>query len=208
MDVYFVRHGETELGRRLIHQSPGTPLSDKGREDSYRLAERVRTLNPDCIISSEYTRALETARVMALRLGINPQLTGLFHEVVRPSSLFGRSHFSPRTGWYVSLSALNRKDPKWRYGDAENYTDIADRVERARVYLEELAKKHERVVVVSHSMYITIMVSYLTHGRMLDVRDLFLTLLHIERMKNGDIVHLHFDAKGKAWTLVQDGATA
>lgn len=201
MEVYFVRHGETEYGRKLRHQTPATPLSDRGREDSYRIAEELRDFKPDCIVSSEYTRALETARIIGLRLGLNPQLTGLFHEVVRPSSLFGKHHFSPKTFWYVLCSALKRDNRNWRYGDAENYADLSDRVIRARTYLETLSQSHERVVVVSHSMFITIMSSFLVTGRMLSVKDLLLTLLHIERLGNGGIIHLTYNKNAQEWKM-------
>lgn len=203
MHLYLVRHGETELGGKLVHQPPTTPLSERGREESYLRAERMRVLTPDIVLTSDYTRALETARIIGLRAGVAPTVAGLFREVVAPSSLFGASHFSPRTFWYVLLSTLFRRNPSWRYGDAENYADLSDRVRRTETYLRALAEKYETVVAVSHSMYITVMISYLTKKRMLDARDLILTLLHVKRIKNGDIVHLTYDEKTEAWELAE-----
>ncbi len=208
MHVYFVRHGETPLNRKNIHQSPNTPLSPKGKEESVTVAEYIRTVNPDLLISSEYTRARETAGIIGLHTGLSPVVNGLFYEIARPSALFSTSHFNPQTFWYVLLSVINRKNSSWRYKDAENFNDISSRAQRALTYLESLKNMHTSVVVVSHTIFINIMVSYMCKARMLDVRDLMLTFLHIRRMKNTGIVHVEYVGKGNgntcAWRMVED----
>lgn len=95
MHVYFVRHGETTMNRRLTHQPPGTPLSERGREQAREVAEFLRSVNPDLLLTSDYTRALETARIIGLSVGLTPRIPGFLHELVRPSRLFHRSHFAP-----------------------------------------------------------------------------------------------------------------
>lgn len=206
MHIYFVRHGETELNEQHIHQSPCTPLSPKGKEQAVTVGEYLRSVNPDLLISSEYTRALETARTIGFFTGLSPQVQGLFYEMARPSSLFGKSHFHPLTFWYVFKIAYKRKDPKWRYADAENFTDIRQRAERALTYLESLRETHQSVVVVSHTIFINCMVSYMCKKRVLDVRDLFSMVLHIKRMKNTEIIHVEYVGENKgntcAWRVV------
>ncbi len=208
MHVYFVRHGKTHLNAKNIHQSPNTPLSPQGREDVLTVAEHLRSLNPDLLLSSEYTRAIETARIIGLHVGLTPVVQGLFYEIMRPSKLFGKSHFHPQTLWYVLLSVLNRKKPEWRYADAENFTDISNRAKKALAYIESLHTKHNSVVIVSHTVFINIMVSYMCRQRILDVRDLLLTFLHIERMKNTGIIHLEYTPSSApntcAWRQVDE----
>ena len=104
MHVYFVRHGETPLNAWHMHQSPGTPLSLKGRDDALSTAEYLRGVNPDKLLTSEYTRARETARIIGASLGIEPEVNGCFHEIIRPSKFYGRSHFSPETLLYMFRS--------------------------------------------------------------------------------------------------------
>lgn len=206
MHVYFVRHGETLLNEKNIHQSPNTALSPKGREQSVTVAEYLRGVNPDLLITSEYTRARETAGVIGQYVGLVPQANGLFYEIERPSSLYGKSHFHIETLRYVIGSVLNRKNKTWRYKDAENFEDISSRAQRALAYIESLEKEHNSVVVVSHTVFINIMVSYMCKNRMLDVRDLLLTFLHIEKMKNTGIVHVEFLGRSSgnvcAWRLI------
>ena len=97
MHIYFVRHGETLLNKSHVHQSPNTPLSAEGREQVLTVAEFLRSVNPDALLTSEYTRAVESARIIGSAIGIKPVVSGLFYEIVRPSRLFGKSHFNLET---------------------------------------------------------------------------------------------------------------
>lgn len=206
MHVYFVRHGETYLNRKHIHQSPNTPLSPKGRDDARTSGEFLRGVNPDLIVSSEYTRALETARVIGLHVGLTPLVNGLFYEIERPSKFFGTSHFSLETLWYAFLSVLHRKNASWHYNDAENFVDVSNRAQRALAYIESLRGTHSTVVVVSHTIFINIMVSYMCQSKLLGLFALFRTFIHLERMKNGAVIHVEYQGKSTkntcAWRLV------
>ncbi len=195
MHVYFVRHGETLLNRRHIHQSPNTPLSVKGQDDARTTAEYLRGVNPTLLLSSEYTRARETAGVIGLCTGLTPAVNGLFFEIERPSKFYGLSHFSIETFWYVLLSIIHKDNPTWRYDDAENFSDIQKRAERALAYLESLSSIHSSVVVVSHTIFINVMVAYLCRNKMLTLKDLIFTFLHVERMKNGAVLHVEYTEK-------------
>jgi len=192
MHVYFVRHGETLLNTKHVHQTPSTPLSERGRTEALVVAETLRLTSPDLLISSEYTRATQTARIIGSRVGLPLVTNNLFYEIVRPSSLFEKSVFRPETFLYVILSVFKRKDPTWRYADAENYTDISNRAQRSLTYLESLNGEHESIIVVSHTVFINVMVAYMCRNRILDVRDLLLTFLHIKRMKNCDVIHVEY----------------
>lgn len=208
MHVYFVRHGETFLNSKNIHQSPNTPLSPKGRDQVLTVAEHLRGINPDLLVTSEYTRARETSRIIGQYVGLEPQTNGLFYEIERPSALCGKSHFHPETFWYAIVSAVHKNNALWHYKDAENFADISARARKALEFLESLEGKQETVIVVSHAVFINIMVSYMCKNRILDIRDLFLTFLHVERMKNTGIIHVEFVGRTSphmcAWRLVDD----
>lgn len=193
MHIYFVRHGETELNAKHIHQSPSTPLSDTGREQVLEASELLRGVNPDLLLTSEYTRALESARIIGSSVGLVPVVSEFFYEIVRPSKLFGKSHFNIETLWYVILSILFRNNASWRYADAENFSHISIRAQKALTYLESLHTTHASVIVVSHSVFINTMVSYMCNSSVLSIRDLIFTFFHVERMKNASIVHLEYN---------------
>ena len=61
MKITFVRHGETEEGDKGIYQYDNVHLSAKGREQSKKLAERLKNEKFDCIYCSTLSRAKETA---------------------------------------------------------------------------------------------------------------------------------------------------
>lgn len=202
MHVYFVRHGETFLNRQHIHQSPNTPLSPKGREDIVTTSEFLRSVNPDFLVSSEYTRALESARIIGTHVGLTPHTNGLFYEIERPSKFFHMSLFSLETMWYVLLLLLHMHNPSWRYADAENISDISNRAQRALRYLESLAETHHSVVVVSHSVFMQAMVSCIQNGTKptLTFFDLVRMFVRIWYTKNGSVIHMEYSRPTNADT--------
>lgn len=207
MHVYFVRHGRTQLNDKHIHQSPSTPLSPKGREEVLSVAESLRAVSPDLLLTSEYTRALETARIIGSRVGLTPVMNGLFYEIERPSHLFATSIYHPKTFWYLLQTFLHRNNPSWRYRDAENFSDMKKRAEKALLYLESLKDTHTSVVVVSHTVFLHMLISYMCRHRMLDMRDLVRVLFESERMHNGGIVHAEYIGEGHGqvcrWQIIE-----
>ena len=70
---YFVRHGVSEWNteNRLCGRSD-VSLSDEGRRQATRLAERLRALPPDAIYTSPLRRTVETAEIIAATTGLKP----------------------------------------------------------------------------------------------------------------------------------------
>jgi UPF0755 protein len=209
MHVYLVRHGETFLAAQGVHQSPNTPLSPRGKEQAESAAEYLRSVNPDLILTSGYTRAVETARVIGLSTGRSPNVHELFYEIIRPSSLYHKSLFSLATFRYVLRSFLKRKDPKWHYEDAENYTDLCARAHAARDFLESLSKTHKTVVVVSHTVFIRMVLSLLCENRIPGTFGMMRIFFGIVRFPHTGIVHLEYGrvaprSKTCAWTVIGD----
>jgi broad specificity phosphatase PhoE len=76
--VYLIRHGAPlypvdGLGRRLVY-GPGAGLTDEGLAHSARLARRLRQREGaplEALVSSPYTRAAQTAAILARAMGLN-----------------------------------------------------------------------------------------------------------------------------------------
>lgn len=192
MDVYFVRHGETECNRFHVHQSPTTPLSNRGRDQSLSVAEYLRKMNPDYLLTSDYTRAMQTAGIVGRTLGLTPEVSDLFQEMRRPAKLYGKSHFHPLSVWYVFQLLAHRGDFHYRYHDAENLMDVRRRVKDALMHLKALKKDHGSIVVVSHTIFLNLLVAYMCKNRLLDFGDILPALLHIVRLENGGIIHVRY----------------
>lgn len=207
MRVYFVRHGETLLNRSHTHQTKYTRLSKKGEDQARTVGEYLRNVDADLLLTSDHTRAFETAQIIGDSVGLTPLVEPLFGEVRRPARLTGRSHFAPETFWYTLLSVFHKDDPNWHYHDAENFTDIFARVRETFEYVNALRYKYHSVIIVSHSMFISMIVAYLCHDRMLAIRDLLPAFLHIKRMKNCGVIELRYaggDVPGPcSWKVIK-----
>jgi probable phosphoglycerate mutase len=69
--LLLVRHALTEAtGKRLTGQAPGFHLSDEGRAQAERLAERLEPVPLAAVYASPLERCLETARAVASPKGL------------------------------------------------------------------------------------------------------------------------------------------
>ena len=73
MEVYLVRHGQTDgnVGRR--HQHTSTKLNQLGRAQAARVAEQIVKLAPTHIITSTNMRAVETASIIGQACNLIPE---------------------------------------------------------------------------------------------------------------------------------------
>lgn len=82
---YLVRHGEPVYDHMLENGFWGfgrdfAPLSEKGREQAKTAAKDVRLKGADIIVSSPYTRALQTAQILSGETRIRVEVEIDLHE--------------------------------------------------------------------------------------------------------------------------------
>jgi probable phosphoglycerate mutase len=71
--LYFIRHGSTQLtAEDRFSGATSVDLSDEGRRQAQLLAERLRDDDIKAVYCSPYGRTMETARILARPLGIEP----------------------------------------------------------------------------------------------------------------------------------------
>ncbi len=141
-----MRHGETPTtGTVLPGRAPGLHLSDRGRAQSERVAERLAGLFVEAIYSSPLERARETAEPTAARTGL---------DVNRDAGLL-ECDFGDWTGAAIAdLAAL----PQWhtvqhspstfRFPNGESFTQMQARIVGT---VEALRTAHAGGVVVCFS---------------------------------------------------------
>ena len=80
--LLLVRHGESEGNRdRTFTQNPDVPLTPFGREQARAAAHRVaKGYRPSRIVASPFTRARQTAEIIAAVLGLSVDLDAAFRE--------------------------------------------------------------------------------------------------------------------------------
>lgn len=80
MSIILIRHGETALNAARVLQPADTPLSDRGRRQAEAVAMRLANAKAGRIISSDLTRAMQTAETIALRIGLAIGYSALLQE--------------------------------------------------------------------------------------------------------------------------------
>jgi broad specificity phosphatase PhoE len=145
--IFLARHGESDWNAANRFQGHSDrPLTDLGRRQAEALADAVRGANVEAIYSSPLMRALETARIVAARTGLEVMEDDDLREV-------------DTGGWSgLSREEVQQRFPegfeRWISGgagweDGESYEDMAERTLGA---VGRIAEAHPggRVLVVSH----------------------------------------------------------
>ncbi len=152
--IGLLRHGQTDwtVDMRLQGVSD-IPLNDYGREQANTAAEVLSSSTWEMIVSSPLSRALETANIVASKLG--------FENVDVLPELIERS--------FGVAEGLSYDDWKTRYQDGQNVDQaetIAQLDVRANALLELLALKFEgqRVLTVSHGALIRRLIHIISNG--------------------------------------------
>ncbi len=82
MQFYFLRHGESEANVLQVVSNRGMqhPLTGKGREQARALAGSLLPAGIQAIFTSPLLRAVQTAEILAERLGVAFQVTDALAE--------------------------------------------------------------------------------------------------------------------------------
>ncbi|MES3005189.1 MAG: histidine phosphatase family protein [Patescibacteria group bacterium] len=160
--IYFVRHGESEDNTRPVFQSIESPLSERGREQVLKVAERATKLDFEALVSSGYTRAKETAEAIAEATNKLPEYSDLFTERVKPSFINGKPHEdveAVKVGkeWKKSLFQKGLK-----VQDGENYEEIVERADKALDFLKN--HKAKNILVVTHGFFLRVIMARVMLG--------------------------------------------
>ncbi len=80
MELYLVRHGDTQLGPDGLYPDPA-PLSDLGREQAEALVPRLVEVGATVLVTSGVLRAVETAAPFAAASGLRAAEAPGFDEI-------------------------------------------------------------------------------------------------------------------------------
>ena len=158
--LYLVRHGSTPLtAEDRFSGDVGVDLSDEGRAQAERLGIRLQDDAITAVYSSPLSRALETARIIGRRCGLEPGLVPELREI-------SHGHWE----------GMRRRDVETRFPDEyaaweeDPFTFTPEGGEsgvsvlaRALPAVREIVVRHAggRVLVVSHKATIRIVLSSL-----------------------------------------------
>jgi probable phosphoglycerate mutase len=146
VELYLIRHGETEWSRARRHTGrTDLPLSPAGEAEARALGQHLRGLEVDRVLSSPLTRATTTAALAGF--GDRIERTGALLE-------FDYGEYEGRT-----TAEIRASRPGWdlfRDGCPGGET-VEDAAARARGLLDDLADSDGRVLLFSHGHQLRIL---------------------------------------------------
>jgi probable phosphoglycerate mutase len=146
VELYLIRHGETEWSRARRHTGrTDLPLSPAGEAEARALGQHLRGLEVDRVLSSPMTRATATAALAGF--GDRVELTDTLLEV-------DYGECEGRT-----TAEIRASHPGWdlfRDGCPGGET-VEDAAARARRLLDDLADSDGRVLLFSHGHQLRIL---------------------------------------------------
>lgn len=189
MRVYFVRHGQTVSNKQEIHQGHDDELNDLGKKQAQVVARRFRDLPIEVIISSDFSRARDTAAEIAIASGAPVETTELLRERKRPSSLIGKSYRSEEVMTVMRELEENRHEPNWHHSDEENHTDALLRAKHFLAFLEKRTEKN--IVVVTHAAFMRFILTSMIFGEQATVEQ-FKQIYDAFRLANTGVSVCHY----------------
>ncbi len=157
MRLLLIRHALTpHVGNRLSGWSSGVHLSDEGRKQAARLAERLHDVQIDAVYSSPLDRALETAQPVARDHKLRVRQREEMGEV-KYGELEGKSLKTLAKGKIWSRLRAWPSDVRFPGGESLRETQA-----RAVAAIERLRAEHvnQVVAVVSHGDWIRLSVAH------------------------------------------------
>lgn len=151
MRLYFVRHGESEANLQHVISNYGSPfgLTDRGKGQVQRLAERLLDVDIATMYSSPVLRAMDTADILYQVLGLPYRVTEALREY-HCGVLEGKSdeaswnlHRQYYEDWTVRDQPLSKPE------GGESFVDIQNRFLPFIETLKQSAEE-EQVLLVGH----------------------------------------------------------
>lgn len=199
MNVYFVRHGESEGNQKKVHQGENVPLSETGKHQAELVANRLKNIAIDVIYASPYLRAKQTADIISKKLKLPIEYWEHLKELKRPSELEGLKYSDPNASEIKKIIRENQTKADWKFSDDESFNDL---LERAKQVEKHLFKHHkdQNVVCVSHIQILAMIVLQTVLQDKL-TPEVFWQFYYHSRQKNTGITHLEY-TEPFGWNLV------
>ncbi len=189
MDIYFVRHGQTEGNRLHIHQRPSSALNERGQEQAETVAKVLVSYKPTHLITSPFFRTRQTAEAIAKATGLVVEVEPAVVEIIRPESIHNRHYFSWASivylvRWFLTGNTFFRDEKR-----GESYRALLERIGEAKTILESYPDD-ARIVVVSHAVFINFFVEHICSGKPISYVKALLRFLKITSIENSSITHI------------------
>lgn len=150
MRILLVRHGETQYNAdRRVQGQIDIPLNDTGRWQAERIGARLARYEPDLILTSDLSRAAETARAIAAHHPAAPLLDSELLREIHYGVFEGLDAGEIQSNYPEEMRLWQESDDGYMPPGAETITQQRARAELATQWLRERSNGGT-IVVVSH----------------------------------------------------------
>lgn len=188
MRIHLIRHGETDEDKPESPKFSGPgdiPLNEKGIQQAHAVAEHLKSLPVYFLFSSPIYRSLQTAQIIARKIGRNVQPKDIFRD-------WDIGHAAGNiVGKIAPFVTHFERNADMRIPGGEIYANLWGRAEEGFAGLSQSESAGD-IAVVTHSRYIAV--------TNMIVAGMGMTQTDFNRSpKPGGMVTLEQDADGK-WT--------
>lgn len=149
--IYMVRHAESPF---VFGEERSRELSEEGLVDAKRVADVLDDVNIDCVVSSTYTRAIQTVQYLADRKNLHI----IQYEDLRERPIKGLDYKAP---WEELLHAIEKSfiDLDFALEGGETTSQAQN---RAIPIIEKLLEEYrgKNIVIGTHGNIMTIIMNY------------------------------------------------
>ncbi|MEW9095168.1 MAG: alpha-ribazole phosphatase [Clostridiaceae bacterium] len=166
MNIYLVRHGETDNNYNKIYYGKiDCSLNNNGRYQASIIKNRIEEINFDKVFTSEMKRAKETAHII---------LNDSKYELIEDERLNemnmgifeGKDHKELEENYSVEWKSWCNNWKEYKIPDGESYIEFYERV---KDFFEEILRGEEKdILVVAHGGVMKSIYSYIL-GENLDI---------------------------------------
>jgi len=151
MELILIRHGEPDVAAIEACGFTGTgrnfaPLSERGILQAEAVAHDSMLQGAALIVSSPYTRALQTAAVIAHSTGLRIAVEPALHEWL-PDLTMAHGYGDDAADLRQDFFAHKGVCPK---GETRPWETIEAMITRIRTVLDRYAETHDKLIVVAH----------------------------------------------------------
>src|SRR3989344_5063671 len=147
--IFLVRHGQdTDNAAGILNGRRDTELTELGREQAKKVADKLRDNNVQIVYASPLKRAYETARIIATELGIDEVITDE-HLIEREFGILTGKPVSDISKYTDKILPTNRVD---YFLEVEGAEDFPALLLRGRKILNEIRQRYpdKNVLIVTH----------------------------------------------------------
>ena len=150
MEIIFIRHGEPDKTHVDMRGFRGqgrdlAPLSEKGILQANEVSKSPKLEGSQIIISSPYTRALQTAAIISKQTGLDLHVEVDLHEFI-PDKTFQLLGEEENRKYHKDFLLCKGEYPE---GEIRNWEPISEIIARTKPVLDKYLH-YDKVIVVAH----------------------------------------------------------